>query len=199
MHTYAAYRMNIFKLEDKLRSDAFLIGNIAPDWINFVPDGRQLYRRKSHFRDQETAKFILNDFIERYYSDESDPMSRKFYEGYGFHIILDDIWGQEVYFKYFGKKVVPRSYYEECTKWDHIIKDWNGGSDCVQFLRTAYSFTEKSGINQDIAPNEIIHKAFLAARDFDYGDSPDMPSIILEEDIMGVIFKSIETFRRVFG
>lgn len=200
MHTYAANELGVWKNEQGDQRDAFLIGNIAPDWINFVPDGRQLYRRKSHFRHQETGAFLIDDFINNYYKKETNPLTRQFYKGYGFHIILDEVWGKRVYFKYFGERVVPQSYYDDCLKWDNILITWNDGNKCADFLKHSVNVVKNIEINQSLVEKNALVEIFENAQKFNYGDpGAEKPHIIQQEDIKLVIKESIEAFNSLFN
>lgn len=198
VHTYAAYKLGVWETECQ-HKEAFLVGNISPDWINFVPDGRRLYRRKSHYRHQETAQFMLDKFMQDYENIKGDTATEHFYKGYGFHIILDDVWGKKVYFKYFGEKMVPKSYYEDCMKWDNIIRYWAGGEQCIQFLKGAVDNLDGLNLKQNLVDNEILKKMFLAAKEFEYGNNNEMPHIVKEQDIIEVISEAKDIYKSLFS
>lgn len=199
MHTYAAGELGIWNEKDEKCKYAFLLGNIAPDWVNFVPDGRSLYRRKSHFRHQETAEFLLDDYIKNFYKPQTDKISIAFYKGYGFHLILDDVWGREVYIKYFGKnKTVPKSYYEECEKWDNIVAQWAWGDESREFLKHTTKYLSGLDVKEDLVDKKPLEDMIKAAQSFHYGGTDEKPGIIQEEDIKRVVSESVETYRKYF-
>lgn len=203
MHTYAAKLCGRFLKEIEkasLEERAFLLGNIAPDWVNFVPEGRKLYRAKSHYKGHDYSVLRLEDFRREHLLKVSNPVEKAFYEGYATHLLLDFRWSKNIFDRYapmFGER--PK-YYEEAIRWDgEIDKHWEGAHECRIFLSQSPEIFKDISVDSDFIFPEGLEKLKKQARIFATEPLPlERPYIFKQEDIEKTLQEFQEDYQIFF-
>lgn len=203
MHTYAAYLCGRFPEDlqnSTLEERAFLLGNIAPDWINFVPDGRKKYRAQSHYKGETYDDIRLDQFKRDYLDTATSSVEKAFYEGYAIHLLLDFRWGKNIYEKYRPVFSEKKEYYEESVRWDGVItRFWPHGKECRQFLQKAPQIFDGIKVNSSFIPPEALEQVKEQAGVFANTPIPEEPPYIFAEaDVMDVINTFLEDYQIFF-
>ena len=159
---------HFMNFDEKLNSNEFLVGNLAPDcgvpnedWSKFTPDSNV-----THWK-LDGKNINIKDFKDKYIHN-----SNPFYLGYFFHLITDIEWD-----KLFTRKKSEPLYYEGLNTDPQFIwiikKDWYGqdhlylerNPDSI-FFRNFQHINEFNNIYFEIYPEDAFTKRIRYITDF---------------------------------
>lgn len=170
----------------RLQEDQFLLGGLAPDLNKYMNQPKM----DSHFAKCNANGIFYTDyeaFYDKYLINQGSP----FHIGYYFHLISDEIWLREIYFKKI-KWLPPEEKKEAQQKYYRDFWRLNGK------LIDHYSIELKQHFVEPVAIDEIDYRYLPALirdlkRDFEFmNDAKDEPLEILSfEEVIRVLEESV--------
>lgn len=185
----------ILKQELEISDDQFIMGSLAPD----VHKSSSKLKEISHFMKEDNCGIGYVDyqlFFNKYLTKNRTP----FHLGYYFHLITDDIWLKEIYYKKI--KWLPQDIKAEAKKM-YYRDFWRLNWKLINYYSLELIDLKEEPIDIDEIDNRLLRELIMDLEiDFNMADSvKDEALEILDfteviQIVERIVARCIENFRR---